>query len=71
MGLVVFPTWLIGDALREGRLVSVMKSYQVSTSPEPQTIAALYPNGRRTSIKVRAVIDFLVEKFGAPAYWEH
>ncbi|MBU9827446.1 MULTISPECIES: LysR family transcriptional regulator [Rahnella] len=70
MGLVVFPTWLIGDALRDGRLVSVLESYQVSTSPEPQTISALYPNSRRPSIKVRAVIDFLVEKFGSPAYWE-
>ncbi len=70
MGLVVFPTWLIGDALRDGRLVSVLEDYQVSTSPEPQTISALYPNSRRPSIKVRAVIDFLVEKFGSPAYWE-
>jgi DNA-binding transcriptional LysR family regulator len=70
MGLVVFPTWLIGDALRDGRLVSVLEGYQVSTSPEPQTISALYPNSRRPSIKVRAVIDFLVEKFGSPAYWE-
>ncbi|MFD3226646.1 LysR family transcriptional regulator [Rahnella aceris] len=70
MGLVVFPTWLIGDALRDGRLVSVLENYQVSTSPEPQTISALYPNSRRPSIKVRAVIDFLLEKFGSPAYWE-
>ena len=70
MGLVVFPTWLIGDALRDGRLVSVLENYQVSTSPEPQTISALYPNARKASIKVRAVIDFLLEKFGNPAYWE-
>lgn len=70
MGLVVFPTWLIGDALRDGRLVSVLENYQVSTSPEPQTISALYPNSRRPSIKVRAVIDFLLEKFGSPPYWE-
>lgn len=70
MGLVVFPTWLIGDALRDGRLVSVLENYQISTSPEPQTISALYPNSRRPSIKVRAVIDFLLEKFGSPAYWE-
>lgn len=70
MGLVVFPTWLIGDALRAGTLVSVLPEYQVSTSPEPQTISALYPNARRASVKVRVVIDYLVEKFGEPAYWE-
>lgn len=70
MGLVVFPTWLIGNDLRNRTLIRVLPDYQVSTSPEPQTISALYPNSRRPSIKVRAVIDFLVEKFGSPAYWE-
>ncbi|GAB2943602.1 LysR family transcriptional regulator [Hafnia psychrotolerans] len=70
MGLVVFPTWLIGDALHNGRLVSVLDEYQVSTSLEAQKISAVYPNSKQPSIKVRAVIDFLLEKFGEPAYWE-
>ncbi|MGC6388952.1 LysR substrate-binding domain-containing protein [Ewingella sp. S1.OA.A_B6] len=70
MGLVVFPTWLIGDALHDGRLVSVLDEYQVSTSLEAQTISAVYPNSKQPSMKVRAVIDFLLEKFGEPPYWE-
>ncbi|NWA44141.1 LysR family transcriptional regulator [Pseudomonas reactans] len=70
MGLVVFPTWLIGEALHDGRLVSVLEEYQVSTQLETPTISALYPQGKRLSLKVRAVIDFLVEKYGEKPYWE-
>jgi len=70
MGFALFPTWLIGEALHEGQLVEALTDYQVSTSLEPQTISALYPNSRRLSNKVRAVIDFLLEKYGQPAYWD-
>lgn len=70
MGLVVFPTWLIGEALHDGRLVSVLEEYQVSTQLETPTISALYPQGKRLSLKVRAVIDFLVEKYGERPYWD-
>lgn len=71
IGLVVFPTWLIGDALHDGRLISVLEEYQVSTSLEAQTISAVYPNGKKTSVKVRAVIDFLLEKFGNEEWGSH
>ena len=70
MGLVVFPTWLIGEALHDGRLVSVLEGYHVSTQLEIPTISALYPQGKRLSLKVRAVIDFLVEKYGERPYWD-
>lgn len=70
MGFALFPTWLIGDALQSGQLVEALSDYQVSTSLEPQTLSALYPNSRRLSNKVRATIDFLLEKYGQPAYWD-
>lgn len=70
VGLVVFPTWLIGDALHDGRLVNVLGGFDVSTSLETQTISAVYPHSKRLSIKVRAVIDFLREKYGETPYWE-
>lgn len=71
LGIVVFPTWLLGDALQEGRLVSLMEKYPVSTRLEPQQLAALYPQSRRLPLKVRVVIDFFVQKFGTPAYWDN
>ena len=71
LGIVVFPTWLLGDALQDGRLVSLMEKYPVSTRLEPQQLAALYPQSRRLPLKVRVVIDFFVQKFGTPAYWDN
>jgi len=70
MGFVVFPSWLIGEALRTGTLQAVLTDFQVATSLEPQQIAALWPGSRRLSVKVRTVIDFFVERFGPVPYWD-
>jgi DNA-binding transcriptional LysR family regulator len=70
LGLVMFPSWLIGEAVREGTLVPVLGEYQVSNSLEPQQIAVLWPGSRRLSVKVRTVIDFFVERFGEVPYWD-
>ncbi len=66
----MFPSWLIGEAVREGTLVPVLREYQVSNSLEPQQIAVLWPGSRRLSVKVRTVIDFFVERFGEIPYWD-
>lgn len=70
LGFVVFPSWLIGDSLRAGRLQAVLTEYEVATTLEPQQIAALWPGSRRLSVKVRTVIDFFVERFGSVPYWD-
>ena len=70
LGLVMFPSWLIGEAVRNGTLVPVLGAYQVSNSLEPQQIAVLWPGSRRLSVKVRTVIDFFVECFGTVPYWD-
>lgn len=69
-GLVMFPTWLMNDALKNGQLVPVLGNYQVSTTPEPQTISALYLDNHNLAPKVRVVIDFLAHTFGSPCYWD-
>ncbi|MHC8306599.1 LysR family transcriptional regulator [Pseudomonas sp. PB3P13] len=70
LGLVMFPSWLIGEAVRNGTLVPVLTEYEVSNSLEPQQIAVLWPGSRRLSVKVRTVIDFYLECFGAVPYWD-
>jgi len=70
LGLVMFPSWLIGEAVRNGTLVPVLGDYQLSNSLEPQQIAVLWPGSRRLSVKVRTVIDFYVECFGVVPYWD-
>ena len=70
LGLVVFPSWLIGESLRAGTLQAVLTEYDVATTLEPQQIAALWPGSRRLSLKVRTVIDYFVECFGVVPYWD-
>ncbi|GAM67020.1 transcriptional regulator [Vibrio sp. JCM 19236] len=69
-GIVVFPTWLIGQELRAGTLKSILTDYKVSTSSEAQSINALYLETDNLAAKVRVVIDFLAKKYGSPCYWD-
>lgn len=64
-GLVCLPTFITGDALRTGRLVTVLDQYVA----QPFTLRALYPPNRHLSAKVRAFVDFLAERFGKPSVW--
>lgn len=69
-GIVVFPTWLIGEELRAGMLKPILTDYKVSTSSEAQSINALYLETDNLAAKVRVVIDFLAKKYGSPCYWD-
>lgn len=54
-GVILQPSFLIGDDLRTGRLVEILPSYRL---PEPG-IHAVYPSRRLVPAKVRALIDYL------------
>ncbi|ORM61947.1 LysR family transcriptional regulator [Pantoea rodasii] len=70
MGMVLFPDWLIGDSLKKGGLERVMLDYEGAIKTEPQHIAAIYPNARHPPLNVRTVIDYFVDVFGTPLYWQ-
>ncbi len=70
MGLVLFPDWLIGDCLQKGQLVRVLPQYQAVIHTDPHHIAAIYPHVRHPPLNVRAVIDYFVEVYGTPLYWQ-
>lgn len=64
-GIVRLVDVVVGDAIRDGRLVPVLaKSHHV----EPVPLHAVHPQGRHRSPKVAAMVDFLVERF-AHAPW--
>jgi DNA-binding transcriptional LysR family regulator len=65
-GLVCLPTYLVGDALQSGRLVTVLDDY---TAP-PLALRALYPHNRHLSAKVRAFVDFLAARFEQEPPWD-
>ncbi|KNC90526.1 LysR family transcriptional regulator [Trabulsiella odontotermitis] len=70
MGIVLFPDWLIGEKLKNGELIDLLPGMDISIKTEPQNIAAIYPNARHPRLNVRAVIDYYVEAFGTPLYWQ-
>jgi DNA-binding transcriptional LysR family regulator len=59
VGVALLPTWMCGPELQSGELAEVLADY---TLPEP-SVHAIYPPGRHLSAKVRAFVDFLVERF--------
>jgi DNA-binding transcriptional LysR family regulator len=65
-GLACLPTYLVGDALQSGRLVTVLDDYMAPPLP----LRALYPHNRYLSAKVRAFVDFLAARFGQDPPWD-
>jgi DNA-binding transcriptional LysR family regulator len=65
LGVVVVPRFLCGSHLADGRLEPVLQDWM----PPPTGIHAVYPHGRHLSAKVRAFVDFLVERLGPQPAW--
>lgn len=70
LGVVLLPSWLVGDDLRTGRLRHVLPEWQAMIATRPSGIFGLYPPHRAVPSKVRAFLDFLQRKFGRTPYWE-
>ena len=70
MGIVLFPDWMVSERLKSGELVALLPERECSINTEPLTIAAIYPNARHPPLNVRAVIDYYIERFGTPLYWQ-
>ncbi len=67
MGIGILPLYMVGDALQQGQLVPLLRQFQVV--PESAIYLVYLPN-RTLSSRVRALIDFLAERFGPVPSWE-
>jgi DNA-binding transcriptional LysR family regulator len=67
MGIGILPLYMVGDALQQGQLVPLLRQFQVV--PESAIYLVYLPN-RTLSSRVRALIDFLVERFEPIPSWE-
>jgi DNA-binding transcriptional LysR family regulator len=65
-GVALLPTFIAGDALRDGALQSFLSDYKAP----PLTLYAIYPPTRHLAVKVRLFIDFLVARFGGVPNWD-
>jgi DNA-binding transcriptional LysR family regulator len=66
LGVDLLPCFLTGPHLASGRLEAVLTEW----TPPPSGIYAVYPHNRHLSAKVRAFVDFLVERLGSGQIWE-
>ncbi len=65
-GLANLPTFIVGADLQSGALATVLDSFVA----QDLSISAVYPHSRHLSPTVRALIDFLVDRFGPEPYWD-
>lgn len=67
MGLVLFPTYIVGADLQQGRLVEVLSDYAANSG---MALYAMYMPNRYMQPKVRAFIDHLLDYFGPEPHWD-
>lgn len=66
LGIAFLPTFIIGDALRNGAVVAVLNRFE----PPPLPVAVVYPPGRRVPAKVRTFVDLVTTHIGHDPNWE-
>lgn len=63
-GVILQPDFIVGDDLHSGALVELMPDYRALELG----IHAVYPTRKYLPLKVRRLVDFLVEAFAQPAW---
>jgi DNA-binding transcriptional LysR family regulator len=65
-GITQQPTFLCHEAIEQGELVPLLGDYSWCDV----NVYAVYPQTRHLSHRVRAFVDFLVERFAGIPYWD-
>ncbi|HZZ03902.1 LysR family transcriptional regulator [Paraburkholderia sp.] len=55
LGIVRLPDFIVAEAVRDGRLVSVLEEFL----PSAATVYAVYPQHRQSSVTIRVFVEFL------------
>lgn len=69
LGIALLPTFTVGNDLREKRLQPLLPGYR-ALGTFGSDVYAVYLPTRFLSPKVRAFVDFFVERFGPEPYWD-
>jgi DNA-binding transcriptional LysR family regulator len=64
-GITRSPAFVAAEHLRSGALRTILQAYE----PEPLHVHAIYPHARHLAPKVRAIVDFLVQRFAGEPAW--
>lgn len=65
-GILIEPRFIIYENLRDGSLLELLPDYKWSELKA----YAVYPPTRHLSVRVRAFVNFLVERYKGTPYWE-
>lgn len=65
-GVAMLPTYLAAPLIAEGRLVPLLTAYQ----PLELSIYAVYASRKHMSTALRALLDFLAERFAPEPLWD-
>ena len=66
LGICILPSFIAAPAFERGTLEPLLRDYPL----EEGGLYALMPPGRATTARVRALVDFLVERFGPEPSWD-
>jgi DNA-binding transcriptional LysR family regulator len=67
LGITFIPSFILGDAVRDGVLERVLPGW---TGSERVALYCLFPPDRHMLPKLRVFMDFLADWFGDPPYWD-
>ncbi|TVO33770.1 LysR family transcriptional regulator [Vibrio algivorus] len=67
LGISINSLWSVYQQIESGDLVEILQDYPLDMDAN---IWAVYPSSRLTPLKVRAFIDYFIDYFGHPTYWE-
>ncbi|TDQ57697.1 DNA-binding transcriptional LysR family regulator [Mesocricetibacter intestinalis] len=71
MGLALLPDWIAYQGIKNGGLLRVLADYEMTARTETRHIAMLSPQNRQKSLNIRVVMDYFLEVFGNPIYWQN
>lgn len=66
LGICILPSFIAAPAFERGTLEPLLRDFPL----EEGGLHALMPPGRATTARVRALVDFLVERFGPEPSWD-
>ena len=66
LGVVLLPTFVIGNELHNGRLIPVLSNYHA----KPVFLRLIYPPNRHLSTRIRLLVKFFQARFGDRPYWD-
>lgn len=66
LGLCLLPSFIAAPGIASGRLIPVLTGFEVAHG----ALHAVMPPGRAATARVRALIDFLVHRFGPEPSWD-